>query len=59
LSIFPIAAGSSSFRRQGDEFAHGGGPDPRDKPKTIGSPRDIFVPNLDIDTLKVKARNFH
>ncbi|MFA1625275.1 error-prone DNA polymerase [Rhizobium mongolense] len=44
---------------RGDEFAHGGGPDPRDKPTSTVLPRDIFIPNLDIDTLKVKARNFH
>jgi len=44
---------------RGDEFAHGsaGSGDSRDRappPK----PRDIFVPDLHIDTLKVKARNF-
>jgi error-prone DNA polymerase len=44
---------------RGDEFAHGGGPDPRDMPKPAIQPRDIFVPDLHIDTLKVKARNFH
>jgi error-prone DNA polymerase len=44
---------------RGDEFAHGGGPDPRDQPTSTVLPRDIFIPNLDIDTLKVKARNFH
>ncbi|WP_426122783.1 error-prone DNA polymerase [Pararhizobium sp. PWRC1-1] len=45
---------------QGDEFAHGspGGGDSRDRappPK----PRDIFIPDLHIDTLRVKSRNFH
>jgi error-prone DNA polymerase len=45
---------------RGDEFAHGspGSPDSRDRappPK----PRDIFIPDLHIDTLKVKSRNFH
>ena len=44
---------------RGDEFAHGsaGGGDSRDRhppPK----PRDIFIPDLHIDTLKVKSRNF-
>jgi error-prone DNA polymerase len=41
---------------RGDEFAHGtpGGADTR-TPK----PRDIFIPDLHIDTLKVKTRNFH
>jgi error-prone DNA polymerase len=45
---------------RGDEFAHGspGSADSRERappPK----PRDIFVRDLHIDTLKVKARNFH
>jgi error-prone DNA polymerase len=44
---------------RGDEFAHGGGPDPRDAPKPVVQARDIFVRDLHIDTLKVKARNFH
>nr|WP_172694564.1 error-prone DNA polymerase [Rhizobium rhizogenes]QCL10734.1 DNA polymerase III, alpha subunit [Rhizobium rhizogenes] len=44
---------------RGDEFAHGGGPDPRDKPKPIARPRDMFTRDIHIDTLKVKARNFH
>ncbi|AVH45017.1 DNA polymerase [Agrobacterium tumefaciens] len=44
---------------RGDEFAHGGGvPDPRDRPKPV-VPRDMFTPDLHIDTLKVKSRNFH
>ncbi|MGZ2426591.1 DNA polymerase III alpha subunit [Rhizobium laguerreae] len=44
---------------RGDEFARGGGPDPRDKPKPMVVPRDMFVPDLHIDTLRVKSRNFH
>jgi error-prone DNA polymerase len=44
---------------RGDEFAHGGGPDPRDKPKSTVQPRDIFVRDLHVDSLKVKTRNFH
>ncbi len=44
---------------RGDEFARGGGLDPRDRPKQIVTPRDMFVPDLHIDTLKVTARNFH
>ena len=42
---------------RGDEFAHGspGGGDSRDPIK----PRDIYIPDLHIDTLKVKSRNFH
>lgn len=44
---------------RGDEFSHGGGgPDSRDRPKPV-VPRDLFTPDLHIDTLKVKARNFH
>jgi error-prone DNA polymerase len=43
---------------RGDEFAHGGGPDPRDKPRPMVSPRDMFTRDIHIDTLKVKARNF-
>ncbi len=44
---------------RGDEFAHGGGPNPRDKPKPAIQPPGIFIPDLHNDTLKVKARNFH
>ncbi|WP_421578204.1 error-prone DNA polymerase [Shinella sp. M31] len=43
---------------RGDEFAHGGGPDPRDHQAPAVRPRDMFTPDLHIDTLKVKARNF-
>ncbi len=42
-----------------DHFTHGGGPDPRETPKRTVKPRDIYVPDLHIDTLKVKSRNFH
>ncbi|KAJ32568.1 DNA polymerase-like protein [Agrobacterium tumefaciens] len=44
---------------RGDEFAGGGGPDLRDRPKSPISPRDMFVRDLHIDSLKVKSRNFH
>ncbi|MBB4954570.1 DNA polymerase III alpha subunit [Agrobacterium vitis] len=46
---------------RGDEFAHGshGGGDARARPKPIPEARDIYVRDLHIDTLKVKARNFH
>ncbi|TCL66457.1 error-prone DNA polymerase [Rhizobium sp. BK251] len=45
---------------RGDEFAHGtpGSPDSRDRAAAV-KPRDIYVPDLHIDTLKVKSRNFH
>ncbi|EJT06253.1 error-prone DNA polymerase [Rhizobium sp. CCGE 510] len=44
---------------RGDEFAHGspGSPDSRDR-LAAAKPRDIFIPDLHIDTLKVKTRNF-
>ncbi|TWB44049.1 error-prone DNA polymerase [Rhizobium sp. ERR 922] len=43
---------------RGDEFAHGtpGSPDPRER--AIMKAREIYVPDLHIDTLKVKSRNF-
>jgi error-prone DNA polymerase len=41
---------------RGDEFHHGGGPDSRDRPSRKA--RDIYVPDLHIDTLKLKPRNF-
>jgi error-prone DNA polymerase len=45
---------------RGDEFAHGspGSPDSRDR-APIPKVRDIYIPDLHIDTLKVKSRNFH
>jgi error-prone DNA polymerase len=44
---------------RGDEFAHGsaGSPDSRDRASAV-KVRDIFIPDLHIDTLKVKSRNF-
>jgi error-prone DNA polymerase len=42
---------------RGDEARPLGGPDPRgDVP--IKKVRDIYIPDLHIDTLNVKARNF-
>lgn len=44
---------------RGDELRHGPpGPDSR-SPKEPMQVRDIYVPDLHIDTLKVKSRNFH
>ncbi|MEZ2127679.1 MULTISPECIES: error-prone DNA polymerase [unclassified Sinorhizobium] len=45
---------------RGDEFSHGspGSPDSREKPKAAGRARDIYIPDLHIDTLKIKSRNF-
>jgi error-prone DNA polymerase len=50
---FPLPHG------RGDEFASGsvGSPDSRDRASMI-KPREIYVPDLHIDTLKVKSRNF-
>ncbi|MFD1330320.1 error-prone DNA polymerase [Mycoplana ramosa] len=50
---FPLPHG------RGDQVKHGGGPDPRDNPKPAVQARDIYVPDLHIDTLKIKSRNFH
>ncbi len=51
---FPLPHG------RGDEFARGNGaPDPRDRSKATTRARDIYVPDLLIDRLKVKSRNFH
>ena len=51
---FVIATG------RGDEAVHGGGAgvDSRDAKALKHAARDIFIPDLHIDTLKVKARNF-
>jgi error-prone DNA polymerase len=50
---FPLPHG------RGDGAKHGAGPDPRDNPKPAIQTRDIYIPDLHIDTLKVKSRNFH
>jgi error-prone DNA polymerase len=51
---FPLPHG------RGDEFAHGNGaPDPRERRAATAPARDIFIPDLLIDRLKVKSRNFH
>ncbi|AJC79795.1 error-prone DNA polymerase 1 [Rhizobium etli bv. phaseoli str. IE4803] len=50
---FPLPHG------RGDQVKHGGGPDPRDKLKPAVQTRDIYIPDLHIDQLKVKSRNFH
>ncbi|WP_411907073.1 error-prone DNA polymerase [Rhizobium mayense] len=53
LGDFPLPHG------RGDQVKHGGGPDPRDKPKPAVQTRDIYIPDLHIDNLKIKSRNFH
>jgi error-prone DNA polymerase len=50
-SAFPVTSG------RGDEAKHSGGGDSRE-PKPIARPRDMYEPDLHIDTLKVRTRNF-
>ncbi|MCS4243143.1 error-prone DNA polymerase [Rhizobium sp. BIGb0125] len=50
---FPLPYG------RGDQVKNGGGPDSRDNLKPAVQARDIYIPDLHIDTLKVKSRNFH
>jgi error-prone DNA polymerase len=51
-AAFPLPHG------RGDQVKGGGGPDPRElTPKGLRT-RDIYAPDLHIDTIKVKSRNF-
>jgi error-prone DNA polymerase len=50
---FPLVAGRDDEARHG-----GGGPDNREGKPPEPKPRDIYVPDMHIDTLKLKARNF-
>ena len=43
---------------RGDAARQTGGPDPRRRQGLRSKPRDIYVPDLRIETLKVKARDF-
>lgn len=43
---------------RGDEFHHGGSPDQRDKRPPMAKAREIYIPDLHIDTLKLKPRDF-
>ena len=53
-AAFPLPHG------RGDQVTHpGGGPDPRELPPKGLRTRDIYIPDLNIDTIKVKSRNFH
>ena len=52
-AAFPLPHG------RGDELTHGGGRDPRELPPKGLRTRDIYIPDLHIDTIKVKSRNFH
>ncbi len=52
-AAFPLPHG------RGDQTGSGGGPDPRDRPPKGLRNRDIYVPDLHIDMIRVKSRNFH
>lgn len=53
-AAFPLPHG------RGDEARNGGsGPDPRELPPKGLRTRDIYIPDLHIDTIKVKSRDFH
>ena len=53
-ATFPLPHG------RGDQVTHaGGGPDPRELPPKGLRTRDIYIPDLPIDTIKVNSRNFH
>ena len=53
-TAFPLPHG------RGDEATHAGGsPDPRELPPKGLRTRDIYVPDLQIETIKAKSRNFH
>lgn len=50
---FPLAPG------RGDEAKHGSsGLDSREPKPAANKPRDMYVPEMHIDTFKLKARNF-
>ncbi|TDR34183.1 hypothetical protein DES43_11688 [Aquamicrobium defluvii] len=61
--MFDLSGERDTFRvptGRGDEFAHGspGSPDSRERPPMGVKAREIYIPDLHIDTLKVKSRNF-
>jgi error-prone DNA polymerase len=43
---------------RGDEFAHGWSPDARDAPPKGMTARDIYIPDLHIDAIRPKTRDF-
>ncbi len=52
-AAFPLPHG------RGDEFHHGSPtPDPRDLPPKGLRPRDIYIPDLHLDAIKVRTRDF-
>jgi len=52
-SVFPLPHG------RGDQARNGSGPDPRKLPPKGVRTKDTYIPDLHIDTINVKARNFH
>jgi error-prone DNA polymerase len=44
---------------RGDQVTHSGRPDQRERTGFHRNARDIYIPDLRLETLKVKARNFH
>jgi error-prone DNA polymerase len=50
---FPLQHG------RGDQVKTSGGPDSRELPPKGLRSRDIYTPNLHIDAIKLKSRNFH
>jgi len=55
---FPVPHFSVPHGR-GDQVTHaGGGPDPRELPPKGLRTRDVYIPDLHIDTIKVKPRDF-
>jgi error-prone DNA polymerase len=65
LSADPASVGSrdAAFplpHGRGDQIHNGGSaPDPRELPRKGLRTCDIYIPDLHIDTIKVKSRNFH
>lgn len=49
---FPLPHG------RGDEFHRGGAPDARDPPPRTVKARDIYIPDLHIDTIRPRTRDF-
>jgi error-prone DNA polymerase len=50
---FPLPHG------RGDQVRHGGsGPDPRELPQKDLRLRDIYIPDLHIDSIRLKTRDF-
>ncbi|MGQ2970922.1 error-prone DNA polymerase [Brevundimonas mediterranea] len=43
---------------RGDEFAHGWSPDARDAPPRGMAARDIYIPDLHLDSIRPKTRDF-